>query len=679
MLEYVLSENSSRNDMDKIETQEIATKVVAAKSYLQAGQFSQSLTEIKSVLDKVPNHFEALYLKAVSERYINDFDSAFATLQQLKSISPEYGRAFQEEGHIYFAKGEYDRALRAYQQATTYNPGLEASWHAQAQILNQKGLHNQAQSAQGFYDRLKALPRELHTATNLLHEGKLVKAEQVCKFYMLKDKKNVEGMRLLADIASRLGAKDEAEFLYETALAIEPKNVSILIDFVSFLKTVQKPKKALKHAEFLDKLHPNNPMLQSILAIQSLEVGDYETAMTLFDEVLKRLPNDPITLTSKGHALKTYGEQADAITSYRKAFEVKADHGEAYFSLANLKTYKFLESEIERMQQVLKTDGLTLQNRANLNFSLGKAFEDKKDFQQAFEYYDEGNENKRVLSQYDSARMTADLKAQADICTKSFFENRKNTGHAAPDPIFILGLPRAGSTLLEQIIASHSQVDGTLELPNILTLANRLSRRKKPDQADYPGLLADLSNDQFEAFGKAFIEDTRIHRQGAPFFIDKMPNNFRHIGLIHLILPNAKIIDARRHPMACCFSGFKQLFAEGQEFTYGLEQIGQYYRDYVDLMDHWDEVLLGKVLRVQYEDVVADTETEVRRILGFLGLPFEQACVEFHKTERSVRTASSEQVRQPIFKSGLEQWRNFEPWLDPLKDALGPVLKRYPI
>ncbi len=409
MLEYVLSENSSRNDMDKIETQEIATKVVAAKSYLQAGQFSQSLTEIKSVLDKVPNHFEALYLKAVSERYINDFDSAFATLQQLKSISPEYGRAFQEEGHIYFAKGEYDRALRAYQQATTYNPGLEASWHAQAQILNQKGLHNQAQSAQGFYDRLKALPRELHTATNLLHEGKLVKAEQVCKFYMLKDKKNVEGMRLLADIASRLGAKDEAEFLYETALAIEPKNVSILIDFVSFLKTAQKPKKALKHAEFLDKLHPNNPMLQSILAIQSLEVGDYETAMTLFDEVLKRLPNDPITLTSKGHALKTYGEQADAIASYRKAFEVKADHGEAYFSLANLKTYKFLESEIERMQQVLITDGLTLQNRANLNFSLGKAFEDKKDFQQAFEYYDEGNKNKRVLSQYDSGRMACIL------------------------------------------------------------------------------------------------------------------------------------------------------------------------------------------------------------------------------------------------------------------------------
>jgi len=538
----------------------------------------------------------------------------------------------------------------------------------------------EANNALGFYERLKALPRDLHIATNLLHEGALVKAERVCKRYLMQDKQNVEGMRLLADIANRLGARDEAEFLYETALELEPKNVTVLMDFVSFLKSIQKSKKALEYAKILNGIHPDNPMLQSIHAIQSLQVGDYETAMDLFESVLKRAPNDPVTLTSKGHALKTYGHQDEAIESYRQAIKSKPDHGEAFFSLANLKTYRFLDEEVHLMESVLQDEDLTLSNRANLSFSLGKAYEDKKDFETAFQHYDKGNEYKRIQSRYNIERMTRDLQDQIDVCSPQLFKGKAGMGHEAPDPIFILGLPRAGSTLLEQIMASHSQVDGTLELPNILTLANRLNRGSVDlENPNYPQILHDLPEEKLAEFGKAFIEDTRIHRQGAPFFIDKMPNNFRHIGLIHLILPNAKIIDARRHPMACCFSGFKQHFAEGQEFTYGLEQIGQYYRDYVNLMDHWDKVLPGKILRVQYEDVVADTETQVRRILDYLDLPFEQACVEFHKTERSVRTASSEQVRQPIFKSGLEQWRNFEPWLGPLKDALGPVLDRYPI
>ena len=272
------------------------------------------------------------------------------------------------------------------------------------------------------------------------------------------------------------------------------------------------------------------------------------------------------------------------------------------------------------------------------------------------------------------------MKAQRDVCTQDLFERRKGTGHDAPDPVFIVGLPRAGSTLLEQILSSHSQVDGTLELPNILSLSQHLRRRgRQSDNSPSPQILNDLGDDELETFGRQFIEDTRIHRQQAPFFIDKMPNNFRHIGLIHMILPNAKIIDARRHPMSCCFSGFKQLFAEGQEFTYDLTDMGRYYCDYVELMDHWDAVLPGKVLRVHYEDVVADTEHQVKRILEFCELPFEDACVRFYETKRSVRTPSSEQVRQPIYKSGLEQWRHFEPWLDDLKAALEPVLDRYPV
>jgi hypothetical protein len=275
--------------------------------------------------------------------------------------------------------------------------------------------------------------------------------------------------------------------------------------------------------------------------------------------------------------------------------------------------------------------------------------------------------------------MTHRLALQREYCTAELFERHQDSGYAAGDPIFVVGLPRAGSTLLEQILASHSQVDGTLELPNIPAMAFRLAGRRRIDEEPlYPAVLQDLSADKLRQMGKEFIDETQVHRKGAPFFIDKMPNNFRHIGLIRLILPNAKIIDARRHPLACCFSGFKQLFASGQEFTYGLREIGLYYRDYVELMDHWDDVLPGRILRVQYEDVVADLETQVRRILEYCELPFEQACIEFHQTERAVRTPSSEQVRQPIYTSGLEQWRNFEPWLGPLKEALGPVLERYP-
>ena len=326
------------------------------------------------------------------------------------------------------------------------------------------------------------------------------------------------------------------------------------------------------------------------------------------------------------------------------------------------------------MQSLEGVDTLSHSDRVHFCFALGKAFEDVKDYENAFRYYDKGNALKRAQSRYTSETMQAEFEAQKHACTKELFQAKSGSGYSAPDPIFILGLPRAGSTLIEQILASHSQVDGTLELPNILSLAQRLRGRNRTDGGAYPACLQDLAPETFEELGRDYIETTRIHRQGAPFFTDKMPNNFRHIGLIHLILPNAKIIDARREPMACCFSGFKQLFAEGQEFTYGLDEVGRYYRAYVDLMAHWDAVLPGKVLRVQHEDVVADLEGQVKRILSFCDLPFEENCVAFHKTKRAVRTASSEQVRQPINTKGLDVWRDFDPYLDALKTALGPDL-----
>lgn len=664
------------------EQSQILTKSLElAQSLASKGQFADALASLpKNISQDAPDYADYLYLKAVCHRYLKQYDVAVKTLETLKKISPEFGRAYQEEGHIYKAVGKFHNAVSAYQRACQYNPALLASWKGQSDVYTKMGKSKLALQAMAQFDRLQALPKHLFAVTNFMHEGRVFKAEDLCRAYMKKNPTDVEGMRLLAEIGSQLGVLDDAEFLLESAIEFSPDNIQIRLDYVKVLRKRQKFIKALEQAQYLHDLDPENTLFMSHLAIEQMQTGEYDAALDVLDKVLKKVPNDPATLTSRGHALKTSGNSNEAIKSYKSAYKSKPDYGEAYYSLANLKTYSFSDDEIQAMEFQLQNSDLSYRDRVFFCFAVAKAFEDKKDFKQAFNFYETGNELKRVQARYTSKVMAGERAAQIKSCTPELFQTQGNKGHLAPDPIFILGLPRAGSTLLEQIIASHSQVDGTLELPNILSLSHKLRGRKLSKSNDqYPQILHDLKAEQFEEFGKQFIEETRIHRKDAPFFIDKMPNNFRHIGLIHLILPNAKIIDARRHPMACCFSGFKQLFAEGQEFTYGLTEIGSYYRDYVDVMDHWDEVLPGKILRVQYEDVVADTETQVRRILDYLDLPFEEACLEFHKTKRSVRTASSEQVRQPIFKSGLEQWRNFEPWLDPLKEALGPVLDRYPI
>jgi tetratricopeptide (TPR) repeat protein len=376
---------------------------------------------------------------------------------------------------------------------------------------------------------------------------------------------------------------------------------------------------------------------------------------------------------SIGHALKTLGRQKDAIEAYWKAAHVKPSFGDAYWSLANLKTYRFAEADIARMRE---QEGGTIPpiDRYHLCFALGKALEDREAFAESFTYYARGNALKKAEIQYRPESTERNTHLQKAVFSADFLDLRRNAGCESPDPIFVVGLPRAGSTLIEQILASHSQVEGTMELADITRLVVRLQGRTYDERSPpYPAVVADLSAEQLRAFGEKYISDTAVYRTGKTFFIDKNPNNFRHLGLIHLILPNAKIIDARREPMACCFSNFKQLFAAGQEFTYDLQDIARYYRTYVELMAHWDEVLPGKILRVQHEDVVGDLEGNVRRILDFCGLPFERSCLEFYKTERSVRTASSEQVRRPIYQEGLTQWRHFEPWLDPLKQALAGV------
>ena len=645
-----------------------------AQALLKGGRPAEAARAAEALLADHGEDPDALYLLAVCNRYLGRLDEAGDALDRLLRARPEYGRAFQERGHLLLARGDTGGALTAYAEAVRCNPALPASWQRLAALHRQRGDDAAADRAMAQHDHLKALPPELVSVSSFLHEGRLYKAERLCRAFLQRQPHHLEAMRLLAAIGSELHVLDDAEFLLESALAFDPQFLRGRVDYVRVLQRRQKFDRALEEAGRLRDADPDNPAVEALYADASMAAGAYDQALTTYQRLLAARPDDPALNLARGHAEKTVGHREAAVASYRRAARARPDFGDAYWSLANLKTYRFDDDELARMREQEAAPGTGRVDRYHLCFALGKALEDRAEFAEAFRYFQRGNALKREEVGYRPERLAAEFERQRSVCDRGLFERRAGAGHPAADPIFIVGLPRAGSTLLEQVLASHSQVDGTFELPNVLAMVHRLRGRRPLEDPRYPGVLAELDDASLAELGRRYLDDTRMHRGDAPFFTDKMPNNFRHLGLIHLILPNARIIDARRHPMACCFSGFKQLFAEGQEFTYDLEDIGHYYREYVTLMDHWEQVLPGRILRVRHEDVVADLEGQVRRLLDFLELPFEPACLEFHRTERSVRTASSEQVRQPLYDSGLDQWRNYEAWLGPLREALGPAI-----
>jgi tetratricopeptide (TPR) repeat protein len=650
--------------------------IAEARALLKSGRIVDSASLCQQVVSYEPHNTDALYTLAVASRLQKKFDDALFLNRKLITLDPANGRSYQEMAHCLRDKGDTHGAFAAYQEAVARNNALLGSWQMLEQLHSAAGREIAADFAAAQVDYLASLPPQLQSVASLIQEGKMYKAEQLCRHFLQTHGHHVEAMRFLAKIGMNFNVQDEAEFLLESAVEFEPDNIGARFDYVDTLQKRQKFSEALEQAGLLRAKDPGNPQVDMLYANQNLAVGNFDEALRIYRDRAKEAPNNPGIHLTLGHALKTTGQQKDAIEAYTQAYRIKPDFGDAYWSLANLKTYKFDGDQIASMREREAAPETQLGDRYHLCFALGKALEDHGRYEESFTYYERGNRLKREEVGYDWRRISKEIDRQIEHCTPALFADKAGAGHLASAPIFILGLPRAGSTLLEQILASHSQVEGTMELPNMLALAHKLGGRRRIDEEpEYPANLGELTRDELAEYGEAFIKDTMIHRKAnTPFFIDKMPNNFRHIGLIHLILPNAKIIDARRSAMGCCFSGFKQLFAEGQEFTYGLEEVGRYYRDYVGLMDHWDAVLPGKVLRVQYEEVVADLETQVRRLLEFCGLPFEEACINFHETERAVRTASSEQVRQPIFKSGVDQWENFAPYLDPLRTILGPKL-----
>jgi tetratricopeptide (TPR) repeat protein len=654
----------------------VETAVRRIREMLERTQFAAALAAAELLRAELPENRDALHLSAVSQRYLGRIDDALATLAVLERHHPNYAWLFQERGHCFVGLRSAEPAAEAFTRAVALNPTLAASWNSLQLLYRMMGRRDAADHAAAQVANLAALPQEIVTAFSLYADGQIQPAEHVVRQYLLKHGNHVEGMRLLAQIGVKMDVLDDAEFLLESLLKMAPHHDVARYEYSIVLLKRHKHVQAREQLEKLLKIEPANLAYRTTYATVCTGFGDHLQALPLYEEVLRQTPQDPELHLSKAHSLKTLGRTQEAIGAYRAAAAARPSFGEAYWSLANLKTYRFTNAEIVHMRFEEANEKIALADRYNFCFAIGKALEDRAEYAESFAYYARGNELKKTECLYrpEVLERTADL--QKSLCTRAFFDARRGFGCGSAAPIFIVGLPRSGSTLIEQILASHSKVEGTMELADIPRLVQDLQGRETQGSTPrYPAILDSLPAEEFKRMGEKYLSDTLVYRSGQaphkkPFFIDKMPNNFRHVGLIHLILPNAKIIDARREALACCFSNFKQLFASGQQFTYSVEDITRYYRMYVDLMAHWSGALPGKILRVDHESVVGDLEASVARILEFCGLEFEPGCVEFHKSKRSVHTASSEQVRQPIFKEGLDQWRHFDPWLGRFKAAL---------
>jgi tetratricopeptide (TPR) repeat protein len=632
------------------------------------------------ILKVNPAHPAAMLLLGVARRAGGDPAAAADALGTLVSMHPQWALAHYELALALSGLGSNAEAIAALQRAVILKPDMADAWRALGDELTIAGDAAGADSAYAQNVRASTKDPRLLTAAAALCENKIPQAEALLRAHLKKYPTDVAALRMLAEVAARLGRYGDAEILLTRCLELAPSFVPARHHRAIVLHRQNKAAAALREVTELLVKDPRNPGYNNLKAAILARIGELQDSIEIYAGILAEHPVQPKIWLSYGHALKTSGRENDSVAAYKKSIELLPNLGEAYWSLANLKTAQFTNAEVDAMRLQLRRPDLAVDDQLHLHFAMGKALEDQRDYAASFEHYALGNRLRRAQLSYQADEMSTHVSRIKSSFSAQFFADRMSYGAAAPDPIFIVGLPRSGSTLLEQILSSHSQVEGTMELPDIAGIARSLfDIAKKAQISGYPALLATMTADQCRELGERYILQTRIQRKtAAPFFIDKMPNNFAHIGLIQLALPHAKIIDARRHPLGCCFSGFKQHFARGQSFTYSLEDIGRYYRDYVELMAFFDEALPGRIHRVTYESMIEDTESEVRKLLEYCGLPFEDSCLRFYENERAVRTASSQQVRKPIFREGVDHWRHYEPWLDPLKKSLGAVLEAYP-
>jgi tetratricopeptide (TPR) repeat protein len=610
--------------------------------------------------------FTALQLKLTATR---DLEAGRLLAQEF----PGSGLVQARLGELLAAAGDRKAALEAYRRSIQLNDAIAGSWAALQALCRSFGLNDEAAEAARAAGRLAALPAQLAKGSSLLNEGETGPAEDCIRAYLQQHGPHVEGTRLLAQICMKESVLDDAEMLLEHVLNIAPNYDDALFEYATVLTLRRRYLPALHAIQPLLRASPDNPAYLRQYAAICEGLGQDAEALRLYQRLTVDTAANADLLVSMGYLYRARGETEQALHCFRRGMQFPGSYPVACLALSNTRRGDLSEAEVTAMRAAESRPEASLPDRYHLCYALAKTLEDRGNYEEAFAYYSRGNALKRSEIKTDTQLAIKTMQRQTEVCTPDFFAARRGQGYPSPDPIFIVGMPRAGSTLLEQILASHSLIDGTQELPDIPRLVHQFRDRVPGQPPRYPAILTDLTPAELRQMGEEYIEATRPHRGTAPFFIDKMPNNFRDIGFIHLILPNARIIDARREPMACCVGNFRQLFPRGMEFKYSLEEIGSYYCQYVQLMEHWDRVLPGKVLRVQHEDVVNDLEGSVRRMLDFLNLPFEAACLEFYRTPRRVRTISSEQVRRPINRDGLESWRRFEPWLAPLKAALAPL------
>ena len=656
----------------------LESEIRPIRELVQEHRFAEALQAADALADAAAESSELLYLQAVAHRMLGRTALALGTLARLEQLHPRFSRLYQERGYCHVALKQAPQAIEAFLRGVNLNPALPASWKMLESLYRMSGQAANAAQAAAHLATLKTLPPAVITATALFHDGELAESEQMVRDFLLKQGHHIEAMRLLARIGMEHDVLDDAQLLLEAVLDLEPNYHAARFDYAQVLCRRHLYAAAQQQAEKLLATDRSNRDYRTLHAMTCVGLGQHERAVELYRRLLPGALQPAELHLSIAHSLKTLGQRAPAVAEYHAAASAREGFGDAWWSLANLKTYRFADAELEQMRAAEAAAATGPIDRYHLCFALGKALEDRGQYATSFDYYARGNALKRGASRYRPEVIEQNTRLQVEVCTRELFARREGTGTPGNDPILIVGLPRSGSTRIEQILASHSKVEGTHELADIPRMVVELQGRDwQLENPRYPAALAQMSADDFRRLGEKYLKDTRSYRSGKPHFIDKMPNNFRHVGLIHLMLPNARIIDARREPLACCFGNFKQLFAHGQEFAYSLEDLARYYRTYLELMRHWDVVLPGRVLRVHYEDVVADLEGNVRRILDHCGLEFEPACVEFYRTERSVRTASSEQVRQPIYREALDQWRHYEPWLGALREALGDALTRY--
>jgi len=598
---------------------------------------------------------------------------------EILKVVPRQPQAFLILGLARAMTGDADGSIDALTRAVSLRPDLPDAWIALADQLRARGDAEAADRAYAHYIKAATRDPRLLGAASALCDNRIPQAEALLRAHLAQQPNDVAALRMLAEVAARLLRHGDARRLLERCLELAPSFDAARHNYASVLNRQGRSAEALQQCALLLAKEPHNPGYRSLHAAISANLGEYAEAMAAYETVLRDFPQQPKLWMSYGHALRTTGRLPESIAMYRRALSLDPTLGEAWWSLANLKTFRFSDADVRAIRQALGRTDLADEDRWHFEFALGKALEDAASYEESFNHYAAGNALRRHQHGYDPDENSRFVQRSKQLLTREFFAERAGVGAEARDPIFIVGLPRAGSTLLEQMLASHPLVEGTMELPHLPKIARELAGPKTEEGGTFLKRLVSLGREELRALGERYLAETRIMRKsGAPFFIDKMPNNCMYVGLIHLILPNAVIIDARRHPLGCCLSCFKQHFARGQWFTYGLEDLGRYYRDYVELMAHFDGVLPGRVGRVFYETMVADPENGLRRLLEHCRLPFEPACLKFYENDRAVRTASSEQVRQPIFREALEHWRHYEPWLDPLKQALGDALTEYP-